>query len=462
LGLVHIIQKSGPSNKALFLALPSNLSGGIAALSGTSITYSPPKGFTNNKYSKFPMPIGLSNSLRRTMKKAPSSLRFSEKAKNKLVNITPDGNWTVEFFARSFGELDKTTGKKLRRYLSPEALGFLAKAMDNETWKVAVISSRARTLKMISVRKYPYLAGPWILRRDGNLLLKEIGIPAAGLAGKLVASAIKLLLKWQKQQKTPSSGERRELAQILAAIGGLDKKIQQKLLDIEQRILGFTSDLSRVEKELPPTWAYLELGIKAIVGLGVKVAIIADPNDRREYLYLEVSPGIGVGAKAEVGVGSAPSIDTFKDFEVSLSASLGLEFQIGPLKVSLKGKAEGFKEPEFEFLNGLKFTDLQGSFDDLLEKLFKKPKGDGELAQLEVKIIKIDVGFLEFELTLVQELAAKIKVQAGVNLVFKKLFDIDTNGADNFIYPFLESVTSEFERDKKARDIANLNGGGGH
>lgn len=82
-------------------------------------------------------------------------------------------------------------------------------------------------------------------------------------------------------------------------------------------------------RELKPVWAFVEIGLTAILGAGLKLAVIADPNDRREYLYYEVSASLGIGGKLAVGAEVLPKpIDEFKSFSIDFSANASFTIKL--------------------------------------------------------------------------------------------------------------------------------------
>ncbi len=415
----------------------------LCAIPGSPIIFAKSKSFTSNSYPRLAMPVAQSNAFRRTATNIPLPLsRYS-------VGISFKGQFSVRLGVPRVEIADYRTGQLMRGKIPLTAQKAIKKLVDNPKWKVELPRRiNDRRLVLLSEKKYAFLAGPWKVPKRGEAIIKSIGASSDPYLKKLLVCAVRLILSLEaenKGEKKRSLGGRRDLGLIIESIGVLDAVLKKKLVDLEKQRLGNNFDLTGLQQELKPLWLFADVSLKALIGGGIKIAIIADPNDRREYLFIQFSLGIGAGAKASVGFEpTEKSMDEFKTFSKRLEASAGVSMNIGPLKIEMAAKAEKPKSADIEIFNNLTVVDLQGGLDKILDTIRKqnrrRSKKDSKDAGLVFRILKIDVGVAEFEISIVNSLEFSLEAGAKVEQEFQWLFDIDTNLGDDFIYPVIEAL----------------------
>ena len=224
--------------------------------------------------------------------------------------------------------------------------------------------------------------------------------------------------------------------------------------------------------------------ILIVASLGLKVQILFNPNQKTEYLFIELSPAFGVSYKGSFGMEPIrKSIKDFRSFQVEAFANAEGSIDLGPLNISLKLRPEVPKLSEPEFFEGLKVGDilgLEGGLEKFIEKQkeassdardlenlqknlhnkrrqftnnVKKKLGVNELSEekkrekkqkkrsnvANLNVLKWDFGIIELDVTLKSQFKTGRNVEFAAGVKISKLIEIDTDFMDGVLYGLLPS-----------------------
>ena len=286
-------------------------------------------------------------------------------------------------------------------------------------------------------------------------------------------------------------------------------KFDKKYVKIIQQIYTeFTAiELWREVARIPPM--QIELGIRwqAILGLGLSLGYIYDPNNGREFLKVNVSAALGVKAGLpeidfKPSFISASEIDELRGTKFSASADFTIvKGGWGPFEIEINGHAKGITTPKLTVLEGKislsKFYEvLQNveTLDKFLEELStiydggkqkekrdqqkidgrsqgehppsnttkkSKPKGKDQI-NLEATLIKVDIGVVDIQIKVKSKLSGG-RLQVGFNSEFfwTGVEPVDT-GFGEAIYAYFNYVQGYTLLSDLQEKVHKLNEGFAH
>lgn len=188
---------------------------------GTSVIYSSVLGFKNNTFSRFPIPVALSNRLRRLLKTIPLKLELRN------ISFKNDGRFYINFQFSEAQIVDSDKAGISRRSIPKEANDYFRSVFDTQHWKY-VASRRSLVTSIKTKDTYSYLEGKPVLSALERQFSKGLMLPN-GVARDIFVFAIRQTMKIRvlEQEGMDASQQRKNLATLIDMVSSIDVKYHQ-------------------------------------------------------------------------------------------------------------------------------------------------------------------------------------------------------------------------------------------